>query len=158
MVDVAPPPSTAEVEPNNTIPTANLMAAGIAIQGKFHLSNDSDYYRLSLASQQEVTVSLSTTSRRGGSSPLEIVADIINDSDDSMGRITSPGSDEVSTKIVAGPGDIYIRVKLNRNTYGVNTSLTYLLKGDALAVAMPEIEIYSLKLNFGSKQIGFSEL
>ena len=86
-----------------------MVSSGKQIQGSFYDSNDRDYYRLTLASRQEVTVNLST-SARSSSYPygMVITVAIFDASQSKIGGFTSEVAAPLDTKLIAGPGDIFI--------------------------------------------------
>ena len=100
-----------EVEPNGTASQATPISSGNPIQGASFDSSDRDYYRLALASRQEVTVSLATSERRSGYPyAMDILVSIYDASQSKIGGFTSAVAAPLDSKLIAGPGDIYISI------------------------------------------------
>ena len=149
-----PPANTVEIEPNRNLGEASRLTSGIEIQGSFFSSVDIDYYRLELTQSQEVTVQLSTTARRT-SYPygMTIGVSIYNADGEPIGGFTSEVASVVDTKVIAGPGTVYIGV---RNGSGGNYegSLKYFLKVNASDVVTADIDISLSELYYGAETIG----
>ena len=100
---------TLEIEPNNRTNQATVITSGVQLQGSLFGRNDKDYYVLTLTEQQEVTLPV-TTSIRDLFREMTLEVSIFDTNQSKVGGFTSEVSTEVNTKLIAGPGSVYVRV------------------------------------------------
>ena len=133
--------------------------SGVGIQGSLFDISDKDYYQLSVTEQQEVSVSLSTTSRRYPTIPsinMKIDVSIFNANQVKVGGFTSEVSAEVNTKLIAGPGTVVIEVSTSDRS-NFEGSIQYSLKADFQQTFAPDIALSTQSLTFSDVEITTSK-
>jgi hypothetical protein len=119
-----------EVEPNATSSQATPISSGKQVQGSFFDRTDRDYFKLTLSSRQEVTVGLSTTPSSNDtysySGRTQVTVEIFNASLSKIGGFTIGSAAPVDTKLIAGPGDVFILVR-DGGGFNFDGGLKYLL-------------------------------
>ena len=113
-----------EIEPNSTASTATPLVSGRSMAGNLYDEADVDFYRINLSSQQTMSIALSTSTRaRFESSRMGLMVEVLNSAQTKIGGFTSYESGTVTTDVVSGPGDVY--VKISRYGYNFESTLTY---------------------------------
>ena len=112
-----------EVEPNNAFSDANEINFAEEIQGSFASSNDYDYYKVTLAKLQKVTVSFWTTDRLQTFG--KVTASIYNSDKVLISSIKSTSPNKIDNVFMANVGELFIKV--SRSSVGVDDNLSYFL-------------------------------
>jgi hypothetical protein len=129
-------PGSVEVEPNGISTLATLLTPNRRMQGGFFSETDTDFYRLSLDEEQEITLTL-TTSERQQFAEMIIEVGLFNERQQQVGGFTSEISSGVDTKIISGPGDVFISVKKKASGFYFEGSLKYFLTATLTDVLLP---------------------
>ena len=150
---------TVEMEPNATISQATTVASGQQVQGSLYDRNDVDYYKLVLASQQDVTVALSTTTREQFYE-MGLLVEIFNSSNAKIGGFSSETANPIDSKLIAGPGDLFISVRKDPSNSRFEGTLQYFLTvtgiGDESPNNVPVLAEISNKAVVESQTLSFS--
>jgi len=125
VTQAQPPFFGIELEPNGTRTTATVVPVSERVSGALFIESDVDYYRWDLPSQGEVVVSLSVSGWSYSSMPIG--ATIYNESGVRIGGLSSLKNEPMTTRMIAGPGEIYVAVNWPEN-YVFDGSLTYVLE------------------------------